>query len=100
MIFIFDKAVDNFNSSSAFTTPTNITSWPITLNNSSGSNKTVFIVGNLELTTAYTNMFFIIGGSNITIDGQNNTITVNGVSDYPGLVQNGTSSSMLSGKEV
>jgi hypothetical protein len=53
-----------YSSSSAFTTATNISDWPLTLNNSSGSNKTVFIVGNLELTTAYANMFFIIGGPN------------------------------------
>ena len=37
-----------------------------------------------------TNGYFIIGSDYITIDGQNNTVTINDVPDYPGLIQNGT----------
>ena len=66
-----------------------IDSWPCTLTNTSGTNKTVYIKNNLEITTN-SNMYFIIGSSDITIDGQNNTININSVSNYPGLVQNGT----------
>jgi hypothetical protein len=77
-----------YSSSNAFNTTTAIAAWPVSLNNTSGSNKNVFIVGNLQLTIA--NMYFIMGGPNITLDGQNNTVNVNNVSNYPGLVQNGT----------
>jgi hypothetical protein len=79
-----------YSQSSNFTNATEIL-WPLPLNNISGSNKNVFIVGNLQLTTS--NMYFIMSGSDITIDGQNNTVTVNNVQNYSGLVQNGTNSS-------
>ena len=83
-----------YSQSSDFTNPNDII-WPFELNNSSGSNKTVFMISNLELTTV--NMYFIMRGPDITIDGQNNTVTVNNnVQGYPGLVQNGTS--LISGK--
>ena len=65
-----------------------ISSWPCTLTNISDTNKTVYITNNLEITTI-NNMYFTIGSSNITIDGQNNTININSVTNYPGLVQNG-----------
>ena len=80
-----------YSSSINFNTATAITAWPVILNNTSGSNKTVFMVGNLQLTT--NNMYFIIEGPYLTLDGQNNTVNVNNVSNYPGLVQNGTDSS-------
>jgi hypothetical protein len=34
--------------------------------------------------------YFIIGTDNITIDGQNNIVEINGLQYYPGLIQNGT----------
>jgi len=50
----------------------------------SGSNITVTFTGNLELTTA--DQYFIITGTNVTIDGAGKTATISGVTDYPGLV--------------
>ena len=45
------------------------------------------------LTMSSTSHYFVMGSQNITIDGQNNTVNVSNVSNYPGLVQNGTSGS-------
>jgi hypothetical protein len=72
-------------------TPTDINTWPVTFTNSTVSNKTVFITTNLTLTGG-THRYFIMGSDNITIDGQNNIVEINGASGYPGLVQNGASS--------
>ena len=64
-----------------------ISSWPCTLTNISDTNKTVYITNNLEITDI--TRYFIIGSSNITIDGLNNTININLVTNYPGVFQNG-----------
>jgi len=81
-----------YSTDNTFSTPTSISSWPCTFNNVSNpiTNKTIYITNNLEMTTL--SMYFIMGSSNITIDGQNNIVEINGVTGYPGLVQNGASS--------
>lgn len=38
--------------------------------------------------------YFICGGDNITILGNNKTFTINNISNYPGLIQNGKSNQM------
>ena len=42
-------------------------------------------------------MYFIMGSSNIIIDGQNNTVNINLVTNYPGLIQNGYNTNNVNG---
>ena len=57
--------------------------WPITI----AANVTVTLSGNFTLDA--TNEYFIIGGANAVLDGNEQTVTVT-VAAYNGLVQNGT----------
>ena len=63
------------------TDPTAYT-WPLTIN----AGITVTIGANLTITAL--NQYFIIGGSNVTITGQNYIITISSLTGYSGLVQN------------
>ena len=60
--------------------------WPITFSESN-----TFISFTVNLTLNNSNQYFVIGANNITIDGQEHTVTIDGVNNYPGLIQNGTS---------
>lgn len=67
-------------------------SWPITINGGSKNNPTIItfandIILNSEL------KYFIFGSEYITINGNNKTVTIDGVFDWEGLVQNGTPTS-------
>ena len=66
--------------------------WPLYIQNSSFETSTlnVKIQSNLFLTD--NNNIFKINGNNITIDGNNYNITVSNVTDFAGLIQNGTGS--------
>jgi hypothetical protein len=85
------------STTSDFTSHNTITMWPVTLNNTNTSNPpqnvNVYITNDLTLTAA--DQYFIMGSSNITFDGQNKKVTIDGVTQffggYPGLIQNGTS---------
>ena len=55
--------------------------WPVTINNA-----IVKFAENLTFTNV--NQYFIIGSSNITIDGSGNTVTIDNVVNYAGMVQN------------
>jgi len=80
-----------------------INPWPVTIvNTNPGSSNvtTVQLTENITLsnTTVGTgssgkDLYFICGSEYITFDGQGFIITINNVTDYPGLIQNGTSSS-------
>ena len=63
-------------------------SWPVTIN----ASVTVTIGEDLSISTSTggTDGYFIIWGDNVTIDGNGKTVTINNISSYPGLVQNGT----------
>jgi hypothetical protein len=61
-------------------------SWPVTV---SGG---VYLSFDSNLIFLANNNYFIIGGANSTIDGLGYSIDVSGVSDYPGLIRNGTNS--------
>ncbi len=75
--------------SGSFTT---ISSWPVTINNTSvSSTLTVSFLGNATFTS--TSEYFICGSSNITYDGGLKTMTFSSLILYSGLIQNGTSSS-------
>jgi hypothetical protein len=85
-----------YSTTSDFSQINTISSWPVTLNNTNTSNPpqnvNVYITNDLTLNAAAANQYFIMGSNNITFDGQNNKVTIQGVGDYPGLIQNGTSS--------
>jgi hypothetical protein len=62
--------------------------WPITINGGTASSRVVITFGdNITLNNA--NQYFIIGSDYVTIDGGNKMVTISGVTDYPGLIQNG-----------
>ena len=73
------------------------TNWPVTLANNSGDPPTTTLT--VEFTTDLvlsadivgtgTNGYFIIGTSNIVVDGSGHAVTIQGITDYPGLLQNG-----------
>ena len=75
----------SWNTASAF---------PITITNTnpvSGNILTVLFTTDLTLSTA--SHYFICGSAYITFDGQNNTCVINNVTNYPGLIQNGSGAS-------
>jgi hypothetical protein len=61
-------------------------SWPITIDTSG-----VVIRFDSHLIFEDNDHYFIIGSNNVNIDGCGNTVDISGVSEYPGLVRNGTS---------
>jgi hypothetical protein len=75
-----------------YTNINNSTQWPVTIQNAGSTTVTVTFVNNLILNSE-NDQFFIMGNDNITVNGDNHTVTIDGISNYPGLIQNGTSSS-------
>ena len=70
--------------------------WPVTITNTNpGSSSILRVIAttNLTLTSSYgsTNGYLIAGSTYITFDGSGNTITLDGITSYPGFIQNGTS---------
>ena len=80
-------------------TSTNITQslidsyeFPVIINGGTSTSPVVITFGeNIALNSSF--QYFIIGSNNITIDGANNDVIINSVSNYPGLVRNGTQTS-------
>jgi ribosomal protein L13E len=67
----------------------NVYTWPITINGGTASSPVVITFGdNITLNDYY--KYFIIGSDYVTIDGNNKTVTISGVTNYLGLIQNGT----------
>jgi len=72
------------------------TSWPVTITNTnpgSSSVLNVIVTEDLTISNTYGNIlgYFISGSSYITFDGSGNKMNINSISNYPGLIQNGTS---------
>ncbi len=63
-------------------------SWPYTIVNKITGILTVNVLS--DFTVASTSQYFIIGSENIEFNGQGHTVTVYSVTDYPGLVKNGS----------
>ena len=81
---------------------TTISAWPMTLTNSNpGPSSVLRVVATQALSisssTGTTNGFFIAGSPYITFDGSGNTITISGISSYPGLIQNGSTTAGSNG---
>jgi hypothetical protein len=68
---------------------TNLYTWPITINGGTSSSRVVITFGD-DITLNNVNKYFIIGSDYITVDGGNKTVTITGVTNYPGLIRNGT----------
>ena len=72
-------------------------SWPITITNSSpsaGNILRVVLTAAISMSITYTgstNSYLIAGSTYITFDGSSNYVRVNGITSYPGFIQNGTS---------
>ena len=70
--------------------------WPVTINNtpSPGPSSILRVIAttNLTLTSSYgnTNGYLIAGSTYITFDGSGNTITMDGITGYPGFITNNT----------
>ena len=65
-----------------------IVDYPITLTYTGSGTGNVYLTSDITFNTS-TN-YFIIDSENIIFDGGNKTVTINNVTDYPGLFQNGT----------
>ena len=59
---------------------------------SPGSFTTNITISNTTVGTG-TNGYFICGSNYITFEGNNNTLTIDGVTNYPGFIKNGASAS-------
>jgi hypothetical protein len=78
-------------------TPISTGQWPVTISNSVPGASTILrvvVTNNLTFTSSYgnTNGYFIVGSTHITFDGSGNTITLNAITGYLGLIRNGTAS--------
>lgn len=69
--------------------------WPIQINNSDVQNSTLIVSLITDITISSTsvgtgsNGYIIIGTDNIKINGNNYNLTINNITNYPGLIQNG-----------
>ena len=70
---------------------TNITSWPVTIINSNAPTTTLSVQFTTNITLNAADQYFIAGSSNIIFEGNNTTFTIDTLTGYPGLIQNGTS---------
>ena len=67
-------------------------SWPVTISGGTAGSPVVVSFGD-DLSFSASNNYFIIGSDYVTINGNGHTVTLNNITNYPGLVQNGTSGS-------
>ena len=76
-------------SSSTTITDPSVYTWPITISGGILGTPVVITIGN-DITLNNNNNYFIIGSEYIEFQGNNNTITIDSVTNYIGLIQNGT----------
>jgi hypothetical protein len=95
----FNSNIENYKSTlsgTVLSTSTTITqslinsyTWPVTVNGGTSTNPVIITFGeNISITTV--SQYFITGSSYITYDGAGRTVTINTVTAYFGLIQNGT----------
>jgi hypothetical protein len=91
-VYIQDNGIGNINYKIGLSGIYSPLTFPCTINNiGAPTNITVFFSN--DVTFINLNQYFICGSSNIIFDGNQYTITLDGVIGYPGLIQNGTPSS-------
>ena len=76
---------NTFINQTFITTTTTTTGWPVTIN----AGFTITFTENITLDLA--TQYFIIGGDNVTINGGGFLVTLNNITGWNGLVENGTS---------
>ena len=81
---------------------TEISIFPVTIVNgtpASATKLTVNFTTNISFSSALggANGYFICGSSYITFNGLSNTVNINGITSYPGLIQNGTDFTLVNG---
>jgi hypothetical protein len=69
--------------------PIDNASWPLQIVNTYLSSNILTVQFNTNLTFS-TNGYFLIGSEYITINGNNKVVTIKGITNYLGLIQNGT----------
>ena len=81
-----------YSINSVIWTPIPFNQFPITINNSKGSNINVLFTTDLDLSLIGDTVtsYFIAGTNDITFEGNQSTITLGGKSTWYGLIQNGT----------
>lgn len=103
----WSDSIENYNQTLVTTvlgTSTTITqndannyTWPVTVNGGSINLPTIITIGE-NLTLSDGTNYFIIDSEYITIDGNNNLISINNVTNYNGLIQNGNLNAFINGK--
>ena len=64
--------------------------WPVAIiNTNSSSPLTINLTSDINLNSV--NQYFIIGSNKITFDGNSKQVVIDNITNYPGLIQNGTS---------
>ena len=69
---------------------TGINDFPITINNQNNDGTIITVNFTTSLNIYNSDFYFVCITSNITFDGYSNTITLHGIENYLGLIQNGT----------
>ena len=91
----YNSGTSTFSYTGAITLPI---SWPITITNSNAPT-TLTVTFGTDLTLITNQYYFIINGDNVTIEGNNKTVTIAATgNNYIGLVKNGDSISPGLGK--
>lgn len=72
----------NLNNGSIYT-------WPITIDGGTVTTPTIITFGD-DITLNSTSKYFIINSGYVTFEGNGKTVTIDGVTNYPGLIRNGT----------
>ena len=65
--------------------------FPARIINSANTSTPLNVKFHTNFTLNGVNQYFVMGSSYINIDGQHNTVSIDTVTSYPGLIQNGTS---------
>ena len=86
----------------SLTTPgswTSISTWPVTITNSASASSSILnvkVTNDLTISNTYgdTLGYFKAGSTYITFDGSGNSIHINSITSYPGLIQNGDGNSI------
>ena len=76
-------------STSTTITQETLTTFPITISGGTSTTQTVITLGG-NITLDSGTKYFIIGSAYVTFNGAGYTVTTNGITNYPGLIRNGT----------
>ncbi len=81
-----------YDTNPSFTSPNPI-SWPFTVTNGGSISLGITVLFTTNITLTDSTNYFITGSNNITWNGNNKTVTISNITNYIGLINNGTSGS-------